>query len=299
MGGEKMAKRQWTRGPVTPALAAATLLGSALVPAWGSSAQGTPSRDAGARCSNLARQARPDLAIAEAELVRSGPFAVPGPAARAAEPPAVLPEHCRIRGTLNPRTGFGGREFGIGFELRLPTDWNGRFLFQGGGGMDGVVAPAIGTIANSTSGPALQRGFAVVSTDAGHSGSPVDSSFGLDQQARIDYAYNALDKVTVEAKRLVEAFYGTAPRHSYMLGCSNGGRQALTIAQRMPLYYDGIVAGAPAMRFSGLAIGQVWNQRVVAGIAPSDDHGRPIVSRAFSDADLRLVRDAVLKRCDA
>jgi feruloyl esterase len=59
-------------------------------------------------------------------------------------------------------------------------------------------------------------------TDAGHSGSPVDASFGLDQQARIDYAYNALDKVTVEAKRLLEAFYGGAPRYSYMLGCSNG-----------------------------------------------------------------------------
>jgi feruloyl esterase len=53
------------------------------------------------------------------------------------------------------------------------------------------------------------------------------------------------------------------------------------------------------MRFSGLAIGQVWNQRVVAGIAPNDYQGRPIASRAFSDADLRLVRDAVLKRCDA
>jgi feruloyl esterase len=105
--------------------------------------------------------------------------------------------------------------------------------------------------------------------------------------------------VTVEAKRLLEAFYGAAPRYSYMLGCSNGGRQALTIAQRMPLYYDGIVAGAPAMRFSGLAIGQVWNQQVVARIAPNDGQGRPIVSRAFSDADLRLVRDAVVRRCDA
>src|SRR6187402_1689970 len=176
-GGETMANRQWTREPVTTALATAALLGSVSVPAWGSSAQDTLPRDAGARCANLARQARPDLTIAEAELVKSGPFAVPGPAARAAEPPAVLPEHCRVRGTLNPRDGFGGRAFGIGFELRLPTDWNGRFLFQGGGGMDGVVSPAVGTVANSTKGPALQRGFAVVSTDAGHSGSPVDASF--------------------------------------------------------------------------------------------------------------------------
>jgi hypothetical protein len=283
---------------VPAALAAATLLGSTFVPAQSLSAQDGQARDAAARCSALAGQARSDLTIAAAELVAPGPFAVPGPPGRDAEPP-VLPQHCRVRGTLSPRTGFGGRAFGIGFELRLPTEWNGRFLFQGGGGMDGVVSPAVGTVANSTKGPALQRGFAVVSTDAGHSGSPVDASFGLDQQARVDYAYNALDKVTVEARRLLETYYGAAPRYSYMLGCSNGGRQALTIAQRMPLYYDGIVAGAPAMRFSGLAIGQVWNQQVVARIAPKDEQGRPIVSRAFSDADLRLVRDAVVKRCDA
>jgi hypothetical protein len=289
-GGNAMAPQ--SKAALVPLALGATLLGAALLPGQKSSAQDAPLRDAGAHCAALARQARPDFVIATTELVQSGP------AAGDARAP-VLPEHCRVRGTLNPRTGFGGREFGIGFELRLPTDWNGRFLFQGGGGMDGVVAPAVGTIANSTKGPALQRGFAVVSTDAGHSGSPVDASFGLDQQARIDYAYNALDKVTVEAKRLVEAFYGAAPRYSYMVGCSNGGRQALTIAQRMPLYYDGIVAGAPAMRFSGLAIGQVWNQHVVARIAPKDDQGRPIVSRAFSDADLRLVRDAVVKRCDA
>jgi feruloyl esterase len=293
-----MTKRQSRIALAALAVAGATLLGPASLPAQSASAQDTPSRDAGARCAALARQARPDLIVAEAELVEPGPFALPGPA-RGTQAPPELPGHCRVRGTLNPRTGFGGRQFGIGFELRLPIDWNGRFLFQGGGGMDGVIGPAIGTIANSTQGPALQRGFAVVSTDAGHSGSPVDASFGLDQQARIDYAYNALDKVTVEAKRLLEAFYGAAPRYSYMLGCSNGGRQALTIAQRMPLYYDGIVAGAPAMRFSGLAIGQVWNQQVVARIAPKDDQGRPIVSRAFSDADLRLVRDTVVKRCDA
>ncbi|MBO9519342.1 MAG: tannase/feruloyl esterase family alpha/beta hydrolase [Porphyrobacter sp.] len=289
------------RGPVTRgrlAFTGALLAGLLVGPAQISVAQDSLQHEAAARCSALVQKARPDLNVTEAELVRAGPFSPPAPGPGSASAP-VLPEHCRVRATINPRVGQGGRDFGIGFELRLPVDWNGRFLFQGGGGMDGVVQPAIGSIANSTKGPALQHGFAVVSTDAGHSGSPIDASFGLDQQARIDYAYNALDKVTIEAKRLVAAFYNEAPRFSYMLGCSNGGRQALTFAQRMPLHYDGIVAGAPAMRFSGLAIGQVWNQQVMSRIAPKDDQGRPIVSRAFSDTDLRLVRDAVLKRCDA
>lgn len=282
--------------------ASATLLvlacGTATIPAQGQAPAAASAPADAARCAALASLGGANLTIRSVELAPAGPSA-PSGGPPSATPAPVLPAHCILRGTINPRTGHGGRAFGIGFELRMPVDWNGRFLFQGGGGLDGVVLPAVGTIANSRNGPALTRGFAVVSTDAGHSGSPVDATFGLDQQARIDYAYNALDKVTIEAKRLVTAFYGAAPRYSYMLGCSNGGRQALMFAQRMPLYYDGIVAGAPAMRFSGIAIAQVWNQGVVAAAAPKDEAGKPILARAFSDDDLRLVRDAVVRRCDA
>ncbi|MEO6388100.1 MAG: tannase/feruloyl esterase family alpha/beta hydrolase [Croceibacterium sp.] len=204
-----------------------------------------------------------------------------------------------VRGLINRRVGVGGRAFGIGFELRLPSDWNGRFLFQGGGGLDGQASPAIGNIANSAGIPALARGFAVVSTDSGHEGSLIDASFGLDQQARLDYAYNALDKVTAEAKRLLRVYYNAAPAYSYFLGCSNGGRQALVASQSLPLEFDGIVAGDPAMSFSRLALGEVWNMQTVARIAPKDDAGRPIYARAFSSADLQLVKTAVLNQCDA
>jgi feruloyl esterase len=154
-------------------------------------------------------------------------------------------------------------------------------------------------VANSSGPPALARGFAVVSTNSGHTGSLVDASFGVDQQARIDYAYNALAEVTREAKGMIGAFYGEAPRYSYFVGCSNGGRQALMASQRLPLEFDGVVAGDPAMSFSRLALGEVWNMQVVARIAPRDGQGRPIYSKAFSPADLDLVRSAVLKRCDA
>jgi feruloyl esterase len=117
----------------------------------------------------------------------------------------VLPEHCRVRGTINPRVGYGGREFGIGFELRLPSRLERPLPVPGRRGHGRRRLTGRRDDRELDEGPALLRGFAVVSTDAGHSGSPVDSSFGLDQQARIDYAYNALDKVTVEAKRLLEA----------------------------------------------------------------------------------------------
>lgn len=254
-----------------------------------------------AQCAAMAKALRSGLEITKAEFVPAGPAPVPPGApdgAGRAKPPE-LNEHCLVQGMIARRIGAGEREFGIGFELRLPTQWNGRFLFQGGGGLDGVLLPAVGNIANSAQPPAITRGYAIVTTDGGHRGSPIDATFGLDQQARTDYAYNALDKVTTEAKRLLNVYYGADPTYSYFLGCSNGGRQGLVASQRLPLEFDGIVAGDPAMSFSRLALGEVWNMRTLARIAPKDVDGRPIYARAFSDSDLKLVRDGVLKRCDA
>jgi feruloyl esterase len=259
-------------------------------------ARAAPDSDRAGRCAGLADVQLPGLTIDKVELA---------PAQEAigdeknGEPRAMLPEHCLLRGTIDRRTGVGNRPYGIGFELRLPASWNGRFLFQGGAGLDGVIQPAVGKVAHSVQPPALARGFAVVSTDAGHSGSPIDASFAVDQQARIDYGYNAIDKVTSAAKALIRSHYGAVPRHSYFVGCSNGGRQALTAAQRLPLQFDGIVAGDPTIRFSRVALDEVWNLHVLARIAPKDERGRPIYARAFSDDDLKLVRSAVLKRCDA
>src|SRR5689334_12337265 len=89
---------------------------------------------AGDDCGALKVLAAPDFVVHEAQLVPAG--RAPGLQA-ANDPPAELPEHCLLRATLSPRTGTNGDSFGIGFELRLPVAWNGRFLFEGGAGMDG------------------------------------------------------------------------------------------------------------------------------------------------------------------
>jgi feruloyl esterase len=270
-------------------LGAAMLAGASRAPA-----QPVDADQVRARCSALAGPAGGEVVVSAATLEQAGPMAG-GPGAAATD----LPLHCRVRGIIGQRVGVGGRAFGVGFELRLPVNWNGRFLFQGGGGLDGVINPAIGRLANSGQAPALARGFAVVSTDAGHTGSPLDATFALDQQARVDYAYDAIGKVTPAAKALVARFYGRPADHSYFAGCSNGGRQALTAAQRFPLYFDGIVAGDPTLRFSRVGIDEVWNLGVLARIAPRGPDGRPIISKAFSADDLGLVKAALLKRCDA
>ena len=210
----------------------------------------------------------------------------------------ALPEHCIVRGRVNPRVGVNNTPFAISFELRLPSVWNGRFFFQGGGGNDGVVLPATGNPRNG--GPvALARGFAVVSTDGGHS-SPSAASYGFDPQARIDHAYNAYDKTVVVAKGLIGHYYGKQPDRSYILGCSGGGRQGMMFAQRFPSYFDGIVAIAPAMRVAtGASTSAAWETIAYAAIAPLDATGKPILSRAFSDEDLTLLSRGILQACDA
>ncbi len=244
-------------------------------------------------CRALTSLASPTLHIETADLAPAGQmkaaFGPPG------APALVLPEHCIVRGMLNPRTGVGGKSYGIGFEVRLPTTWNGRFLFQGGGGLDGAVQPALGMtgIGQPT---ALARGFAVVSTDAGHEGP--DASFGSDQQARLDYAYQALGKVTAEAKTIIANFYGRPAKWSYFMGCSNGGRQGMMAAQRYPLEFDGIIAGDPGFRLSRAAVGELWDTAQLSRIAPRDAQGRPIVSQALTPGDLQVLAEGVLGACD-
>jgi hypothetical protein len=210
-----------------------------------------------------------------------------------------VPDHCLFRAVLNPRpSGIGDLQYGTGIELRLPARWNGRFLFQGGGGLNGVLLPAVGVVSGSL--PALARGFAVVSSDTGHRGrSMIDARFGRDQQARLDFAYQAVERTTREAKSLLARYYGRKPDFSYYMGCSTGGREAMLAAQRLPLEFDGVVAGNPAFNLTRIVVNQIWSLQAITRIAPRDAAGRPDLSRAFTDPQLGGVSDAVLKQCDA
>ncbi len=197
--------------------------------------------------------------------------------------PAIpaLPAHCRVEGAIDPHKGADGKDYAIGFALALPDEWNGRFLLMGGGGLNGSVRPPIGPVA-AGGRPALARGFAVISHDSGHEGAGFDDGFMRDQRAALDFAEASVRTVTVAGKALTERFYGKAIGHSYMTGCSTGGREGMLAMQRYPELFDGIVIGAPAMRtgHSNLAIEYASVQFNQA--APRDVEGLPIVSRISS-----------------
>ena len=138
-----------------------------------------------------------------------------------------------------------GKSYAIGFEMRLPNDWNGRFFYQANGGIDGTVSTALGG-GGPVPTPALQQGFAVVSSDAGHTGAN-DPSFGVDAQARLDYGYQAVAKLTPMAKALIAAAYGKAPDRSYIGGCSNGGRHTFVAMTRTPDGVRRLPGGRPGL----------------------------------------------------
>lgn len=208
--------------------------------------------------------------------------------------------HCVVTGSMDPRVGVDGNDYAIGFQLSLPDDWNGRMLYLGGGGNDGATRDTSlsASISGGTPSP-LGQGYAVVSTDAGHTG-PTAASFGFDPQARIDHAYNAHDKTAQAARELIALRYGDQPHHAYFAGCSGGGRQGMMFSQRFPSYFDGIIAGAPAMRVSsGATVAAMWNNIRFDAIAPAAPGGGRILAQAFSDADLALVADGIEASCDA
>ena len=238
------------------------------------------------------------LAVTKAEWFTAG-APVPGGRGGGAQTPSNLPAYCRLDGVIDRRVGAAGVNYGIGFALALPENWNGRFLFQGGGGLNGSVQAPLGATAAGTTS-ALARGFAVVSTDTGHQGrGAFDGGFMQDQQANLDFAYAAIGRVADVAKRIIAQHYGALPDHSYFSGCSTGGREAMLMTQRYPLQFDGVVAGAPAMRTNMSGIGDRWVAATLNEIAPKNAQGQPVTRDALSESDKKLVISGIVNACDA
>jgi feruloyl esterase len=207
--------------------------------------------------------------------------------------------HCVVRGAVDERTGTDGRAYAIGFEMRLPERWNGRYFHQVNGGNDGAVVPAYGGLGGNQPGNALARGYAVLSSDAGHDGEANPdaalaggSLFGFDHQARLDYGYAANVTLTPLAKTIIERYYGRRPEYSYMVGCSNGGRHALVGATRLAREFDGFLAGAPGYNLPQIALQHAWD------VQSFEQTGNDL-RRAFSRADMRIVAEGVRAQCDA
>ncbi len=200
------------------------------------------------------------LAVAGATLTQATRVPAQGP----------VPEYCRVRGELPPS---------LHFEVRLPTGWNGRTVYNGGGGYDGVIFPADENLA---------RGYASVASDGGHTGTPAQGAFALEPGPLEDFASLSVHRVLPVARALIRAHYGQDATKTYFEGCSNGGREGLIAAQRWPEDFDGLVIHAPAHDFVSLmlAFNQHAQRLAIPGALPSR-------------AQLAHLGQAMLAACDA
>jgi feruloyl esterase len=229
-----------------------------------------------ATCEGLAGLSLPDTTITKVESVAAGEFTLPGipPAQQATFKRS--PAFCRVAAVVKPTS-----DSEIKIEVWLPLEnWNGKFMGVGNGGWSGaIVYPALAAGVN--------RGYAVASTNTGHDGGTANFALGHPEKLA-DFGYRAVHEMTLKGKAISEAFYSKAAQRSYWNGCSSGGKQGLKEAQKFPLDYDGIVAGAPANYWTHLMIGDLW-----PGVVTHKDP-----SAALPEAKLRVLHKAALEACD-
>jgi feruloyl esterase len=187
-----------------------------------------------------------------------------------------VPEHCRVSLMVQPE---------INIEVNLPSAWNGRLYMFGNGGWAGEPFDSAGRVGSRAKG--LRAGFMTAATDTGHSAAlERGASFALNRQKLLDFGFRSLHVTVETAKMLARTYYGTGPAKSYYEGCSQGGRQGLTFAQRFPNDFDGIIAGAPSAYQTGTHLARAyWMQGLNANPFPA--------------AKLGLLAAKVYDRCDA
>ena len=241
---------------------------------------------AAATCESLTALKLPDTAIRFAQTEAAGAlnppssFPAPGPRGGLTFVSAKdLPEFCRVAAVTRLST-----DSEIKFEVWMPTaNWNSKFMGVGNGGMAGSISYA-------SMAAAISRGYATSSTDTGHEGPNNDGSYALGHREKvIDFGYRAVHEMTLVAKIIIAAYYGRAPAFSYWNGCSTGGRQTLTEAQRFPADYNGIAAGAPANFLTHLQASSIWKAQAI----------RKNPGGLIPPSKLPLIRNAVVAACDA
>jgi feruloyl esterase len=229
-------------------------------------------------CEKLTALTIPATAIASAVTVPAGPFSPGGAGGRGGAPARSFPAFCRVTAIATPVP-----DSEIHLELWLPESsvWNGKLLGTGNGGYSGAIG-------YTDMERGLRQGYAVAGSGTGHQGG--DLKFGAGHPEKInDWAWRAVHVMTETARLVAPSYYGRFAAHSYFSGCSTGGQQGLTEAQRYPGDYDGILAGDLGNNRVRLNIGFLWSW-----LAANADASGPLpVSK------LALIDKAAIAACDA
>lgn len=187
------------------------------------------------------------------------------------------PSLCQVDGYIAPQ---------VGFTMWLPLEnWNGKYLQTGCGGRCGKLLPDTCLIQ-------YQRGYACLAHDLGHRSTTYDNVWAIDDvPAEIDFGFRATHVAAIVGKHITQSYYGRKPAHSYFIGASTGGRQALVAVQRFPKDFDGVIGGVAMARNPGLDP----NEPMPAGGKLLWRDGRAVLTAD----EIRMVHGAVMRKCDA
>ena len=228
-------------------------------------------------CEKLADVTLTNATVTSATSVTAGSYKPPaGPGLPA--PSAALPAFCRVAGVAKPTS-----DSDIRFEVWLPlAGWNGKYEQVGNGGF-------AGTIPFSAMAASLLSGYATAGTDDGHVAAR-DAKWAIGHPEKVkDFGYRAVHETSVQAKALIAAFYGKAAAHVYFVGCSEGGREGLTEAQRYPDDFQGIIAGSPAINWNHLNARGLWDELALTETPES----------YIPPAKLPILQNAAIAACDS
>ena len=187
-----------------------------------------PSADA-QRCAALVQLSLGTLRDAATRITSARLIDVPAPppnanprsnaAILAASP---IKQYCQVTGYVAPQNKF---------ELRLPlaSQWNEKFFMV-------PCAGFCGGVAGNSCNPSLARGYASVTMNGGHDGSPgFDGTWAANApNLQVDFGWRSAHVVTVAAEEITTRYYGRAITRSYISSCSKGGQTVLSEVQRFP-----------------------------------------------------------------
>ncbi|HEY1151218.1 MAG TPA: tannase/feruloyl esterase family alpha/beta hydrolase [Pseudoduganella sp.] len=229
-------------------------------------------------CTSLAELKVPHARITMATEITGGTFNEDTAFGREGRIYKGLPDFCRVRGVASPVPGSE-----IEFEVWLPrrASWTRRLHMVGNGAYSSNIYYAQMITR-------LKRGDVAVATNTGHRGRELTFAIGKPESI-VDFAHRAVHESVVAAKAVTKAYYDAPAVYSYFSGCSTGGYQGLSEAQRYPEDFNGIIAGAPGNNRSTLNMAFLWNYKV---------NHRADGSRILPASKLAMITSAVVQKCD-
>lgn len=237
-------------------------------------------------CAELAGKTVPAAAIG---LPTNGARVTSATVVKAGDAGNTNGDYCRLTGTIAPDAAVAATGTpDINFQINLPETWNGKTVHMGGGGYNGTVVTGTTAVSFAPGSVPLAQGYATFGSDSGHVGNSATADFALNEAALLNFGYQHLKKTRDTAFALIKLRYAKSPDKSYFAGASTGGREGMTVVERYPADYDGVIANAPAiyfwgMRLIGIKIGQA-SYATPGGFVPT--------------AKLDLLRKTAIDACD-